>query len=308
MTISLIISSLTIFLLLILSTTVLYYDYHSRVNRAFFLLCCSILFWMVANLLGDYFPIPTLTLFFFRISIIGPLFSPLFFSELVKELYYTKHAVFQRSQRRVTIISAIVCIIIISLSQAKLNIVAITPFAWGTGFEPGILYSIVLIYLAITFLFSFFYLWKVIKESEKAQKTQALLILIGAFVTLTSTVATNVIFPIFGNSYLASFGPIFILFFIIPIAIAITRHHLFNIKIITIELIIIILWIFLLLRTLLATNLHEVITEGSLLVISIILGILLIRSTIFEIDQKAKIAELTLELKNNYASQKDPFL
>jgi len=74
------------------------------------------------------------------------------------------------------------------------------------------------------------------------------------------------------------------------------KHHLFNIRVITAELLIFIIWIFLLIQTLLADTLRSEIINGALLALVIGVGILLIRSVINEVKQKEKIQSLAEEL------------
>jgi signal transduction histidine kinase len=78
---------------------------------------------------------------------------------------------------------------------------------------------------------------------------------------------------------------------------AILKHHLFNVRVIATELIIFTLWIFILIRVLIAPNLQEMIIESILLLVTIIVGIFLIRSVIKEISQREKIQKLATDLQ-----------
>jgi len=110
----------------------------------------------------------------------------------------------------------------------------------------------------------------------------------------------GIILPRFQYFDLNWLGPITEIFWIPIIAYSITKHHLFNTKIIAIEVVTFALWIIILIRTLMAPNFHEVLIEGSLLVVTVVFGILLIRSVLHEITQREKIQELATDLSKAY--------
>lgn len=114
-----------------------------------------------------------------------------------------------------------------------------------------------------------------------------------------------------GSAFLLSFNihfppyP-FILLAVFPILIyyAITKHHLFNAKVIVTELLVFAMWIFLLLRTIVSPNYQEMAISGGLLLALIIVGILLIRSVIKEVRQREAIAQMAEDIKRAYITEK----
>ena len=114
----------------------------------------------------------------------------------------------------------------------------------------------------------------------------------------------SIIFPRFGYFDLNWLGPISAIFWISLMTYSITQHRLFNIKIITIELAIFMLWIILLVRICGTEDTHSTIEEIGLLIISVIFGILLIRGTLHEIRQNERIEKLTNELHQAYMELK----
>lgn len=118
-----------------------------------------------------------------------------------------------------------------------------------------------------------------------------------------------ILFTIFG---FGGGGSVFFLTFNIPIlpyplilfslypaisGYAIFRYQLFNVKVITTELLVFIIWIFLLIRTLISSNTNEAIINLTLLLLMNIAGVFLIRSVIREVNQKEKIQKLADDLK-----------
>jgi signal transduction histidine kinase len=86
-------------------------------------------------------------------------------------------------------------------------------------------------------------------------------------------------------------------FYPIIITIAILRYKLFNVKIISAELLTGSLWLTLLFRTLLSDRLVDQLVNGSVLALVTFFGVLLIRSVSKEIEQKEKIQKLALDLE-----------
>src|SRR3989344_2661094 len=164
--------------------------------------------------------------------------------------------------------------------------------------KPGWgLYIYTIFYLVGAFLI----LWRLYKTrkitTDTNKKVQLESIFFGALITLVITALTSFILPslsIFSFSGLDSVG---FLFFLTFIAYAITRQHLFNIKVIATELITFALWVFILIRTILAENIQDRMIEGGLLLVTIVVGILLIRSVIKEVSLREKIQLLATDLQ-----------
>lgn len=159
------------------------------------------------------------------------------------------------------------------------------------------------------FYFSFLILWKLHNtykiSSTYEEKAQFKLIGIGALISLTVTALSSFVLPFFSIFVFAGVDGIGFLIFLTFIAYSITKHHLFSIRVITIELMAFGLWTFILVRTLLAETMREVLIEGGLLVITIIFGISLIRSTLHGIIQREKIEKLAEDLRVSYDSLQD---
>lgn len=118
-----------------------------------------------------------------------------------------------------------------------------------------------------------------------------------------------IIFTIFG---FAGGGSVFFLTFNIPIlpyplilfslypaisGYAIFRYQLFDVKVIATESLVFIVWIFLLIRTLISSNINEAVINGGLLFIMVITGSLLIRSVIKEVRLREKVELLADDLQ-----------
>lgn len=74
------------------------------------------------------------------------------------------------------------------------------------------------------------------------------------------------------------------------------RHRLFDIRVFSTEFMTASIWILLLFRTVLAQNQTEQIISGTLLLLTIVFGVVLIRSVYREIEQRERIEKLATEL------------
>jgi signal transduction histidine kinase len=164
--------------------------------------------------------------------------------------------------------------------------------------DPGIgliVYTVFFLCGSIFILWRLVHTWKNTALGESRDQLKS--IFYGTLILVIISAFTSFIFPslsIFTFSGLDSIGLLFFLFFV---AYAITKQHLFNIKIIATELITFILWTFILIRAILAEDLQSMITEIGLLIVTIIVGILLIRSVLREVTQRERIELLAADLE-----------
>ncbi|MFA7310174.1 MAG: histidine kinase N-terminal 7TM domain-containing protein, partial [Candidatus Paceibacterota bacterium] len=85
------------------------------------------------------------------------------------------------------------------------------------------------------------------------------------------------------------YGNILVTVYVVCVAYAILRHRLFDIRVIATELLIFSLWLMLFARLLLEQTVQAQLLDGSLLIVTVILGILLIRSVDREVEQRLLI-------------------
>lgn len=125
------------------------------------------------------------------------------------------------------------------------------------------------------------------------------------FVVLSVTLAGG--FGVFFNLILPSIffhnfkwiwtGPLFTSVIAVTILYAIFRHKLFNAKVIAAELLTFSLWVFIFVRTILSDTSGDQLINGSLLVVVIIVGTLLVRSVQREVETREQIERLALDLE-----------
>ena len=98
------------------------------------------------------------------------------------------------------------------------------------------------------------------------------------------------------NIYVPPFPVVLFTFYPLIIAYAILKYKLFDIRVITAELLTATLWIILLFRVVLAENVQDGIISAVILVLTIVFGIWLVRNVTHEISQREKIELLAADL------------
>ena len=162
------------------------------------------------------------------------------------------------------------------------------------------------LYVISYFSWAYFTIFRKYIKANGILRKQFCYILIGALGTTIITLTTNLVLLYFGNFNFNWVGQISVIILMTFIFYSITHHKLFNIRLISAQLITFLLCTLILTRIFLATNLRETLIEIVLLVITIIIGIFLIRSALHEIRQREEIEKLAIELNslNSHLSEK----
>lgn len=101
--------------------------------------------------------------------------------------------------------------------------------------------------------------------------------------------------PLFRDFEYIWVGPVCTFFYAVIILYSIFRHKLFNARTILAELLVFSLWLFIFVRALLSSDLTEQLIDAGLLGVTIIVGILLIRTVDREVTQREEIQKLSEE-------------
>ncbi len=162
----------------------------------------------------------------------------------------------------------------------------------------GHYYGIFIIYILYYFCSSFLRLFKKYLNYSKndPKKFQILYIFIGYTLSGVISFNTNLLLHTMGNFKYIWIGPTSTIFVALAITYAVTRHHLFNIKVITTEIFVLLLWIFTLVKITAFEQKGNASTSVIFLVVSILIGILLIKSVKKQAEQYEENRRLVLEL------------
>jgi len=179
-------------------------------------------------------------------------------------------------------------------------IIHINTYSWGNGAVLN-----VRDYIIFTALFCLFYLggltriWYKYYFSTGEVRLRLLVIALGVTITGISGLYFDIILasPFLNQFQFIWTGPLLNTFMAVLFTYSVLRLHLFNGKVIVSELIISLLWIFTLLRTLIASDSQEQILNGGLFLLSVLIGSLLIRSVRGEVRARERIEKQELELE-----------
>jgi len=248
------------------------------INRLFFLITISIIVWALGywqwmSSMGQ--SDPAKALFWARILSIGSLFIPVFYFHWI--LAFVK---LNKQKSNLIKIVYIIALIFLLFSFSELFVKEVShksifPF-WPTA---GPLYSIYLIFIYFGLVaYSLITLWKQQKINTDSNKRSSIKYIILGTIIAFGGGATN--FPLWYGVPILPYGNILVSIYPIVFTIAIARYQLFNIRVIATELLTFAIWIFVLVRLLLADNIQERLINGGLLLFLIISGILLVRSVL----------------------------
>jgi signal transduction histidine kinase len=148
------------------------------------------------------------------------------------------------------------------------------------------------LYIMGVFSLGYFQLFSKIFSEKGVLRSHFKAITLGTLISGMIGMGTNLLLPYFGIFSLNWFGQVAVIVMVGFIFNSIVRFKLFNIKIITTEILAFSLWVFILIRILVSDDNTERVINSILLAVTLVIGILLIRSVKLEIDQKNVLQSL----------------
>ncbi|MBI2038016.1 MAG: hypothetical protein HYT15_03780 [Candidatus Magasanikbacteria bacterium] len=263
----------------------------SATNRVFLLLGLVISFWLLAMYLSVN---PQVNLFWTRQSA----FWATFMSFLLFLLAYVLPGERFLLSKKNLFYTVAPTIFITALTFTPYVFEKITISAAGSKVAVG--FGIIPFSLLTTFfsVFAVYLLLKKLHKSSQVERRQLGLVLTGFFLMLGLIIFTILIPVIFlRDNFFVQFAPVYVFFFLAATAIAIIKYHLFNIKVIATEVLVLILIMVLLIEGALSGSIFTVIFKVSFAILVGIIGILLVRSVQKEIKQKDELSNLAASLE-----------
>lgn len=267
--------------------------------RGFANLSFAIVFWAIFNFLSLLSQYPEQASLLVSVSYFGLIFTPVFFVELsssfadqIAGTSYRRHLhIFQK----------------IALLLAGANLLDIffgTNFILGSLKDvlwtqnwpiPGSLFEIFLIYYSASFTVGNIWLVKARKRANALYQKQIDYIV---WPSVAAAVGGGSMFSILYDLpfTMPPVGGFIIPIYAIFLFYAITRFHLFNLKVVTAELSTIIIWLLLFGRILIDQDLIQRSFDIGLFVLSVFFGFLTIRSVLTEMKQKESLDEANRKL------------
>ena len=264
--------------------------FHSRERTSvvFFLLCLSLFLW--ASTILVFWNVSEDLRFWSNLNFFGPTVlagALLYFSFLFPQ--NTRPSL---ATEIIILLATLVVLGFVLFQQISIEV----PNQWTL--KRGIGYSIFNLFLLFSVFFSCVKLIFKTKRVHDIELMQLKYVVFAIIVAALFGLLFNLFLPWAGITQLSRFGPLLAgSIFASITSFAVIKHHLFNVRVVATELITFTLWVFLLIRALLSTTLVELAINGSLLLLTIILGILLIRSVLREVQAREQIEKLAKELE-----------
>ncbi|MBI4159980.1 hypothetical protein HY504_02340 [Candidatus Wolfebacteria bacterium] len=153
-------------------------------------------------------------------------------------------------------------------------------------------------FVAVCVVWAFYVLAKKYRKSQGIERIQWRYLAIGLSLTFLLVLIFSFLnFAFFKNLTTVRFGHLYTLPFIAFTAFAMIRHHLLNIKVIMAELSVVLLNLTLVVEVLTAETLGRLFASVIVLIGTFVIGILLVRGVIREVEQREKLEVLTKELE-----------
>ncbi|MEI6553415.1 MAG: histidine kinase N-terminal 7TM domain-containing protein, partial [bacterium] len=269
----------------------------ANVNKSFALYILSVGLWALGLALFDLTDNAIYALYFAKFYYISAAAIPMFF------LYFSLSFPRETKVSRLRYYSILVSFVALSalivfkdgfiLKEVYLTIPK-TVVINKTGY---LTYSI---YFIIIILFSYIKLFRTYLEykgKNKEEESQLKLLMVGTLIPYLFGMWFDLILPYFDYGHIWA-GPPFGLAVVFVILYSIYKYKLFNIKVVTTELLVAALWLFILSRFLLSQTFTDKVMDITLLFLTLIVGIFLIRSVRKEIQVREKIEKIAQELES----------
>lgn len=161
----------------------------------------------------------------------------------------------------------------------------------------GPLYSLYIVYIIFFFSIGYSALIGRFKKSEGIFRTRLIYIFTGSAIATIFAITTNIFLPyFFHNSNFVWLGPVGTLAMIVSVTYAITRHGLWDFKLVAMELFTSLLIIVLLVQTLVSEGKVAKIVNGASFLFMLFFGYYLIRGMLKETESRERIEKLAENL------------
>ena len=266
-------------------------DSKSRVNRIFFLFAGALAFWSFAYFLWQISIEREAALFWAHMLMAGSIWiTPLY-------LHFVAAFLGEAKKLRIFIIFGYAAAVFFSIinwvsSSFITDVVPKGSFLFWP--EPGIWYHLFLIVWAMYVIAPVILLVRHWNDPETSKRGSIKYILFG---TIIGYIGGATSYFLWYDIPIPPFGVISASVYIAMVAYATTRFRLFNIQIVSAQILTIVLWLFLFVQLFFAETLQEQVMTGVALIFTVAIGFFLIRSVEKEVRQRELIEEQNKRLE-----------
>ncbi len=173
------------------------------------------------------------------------------------------------------------------------------------AFIYGKLHLLFDLHLWAIFTIAFFQLIFKYSRVQGLERLNTLFIILGTYAVLAIAGVSNVIAPLIGIFNVIWIGPSATIFWVGVVAYAVIKHQLFNIRTIAAELLVVSLWLLMLFRVFFSETINDVVINGLFFLVTLVLGMLLIRSILLEVFQRELIEKQAKDLETINTQQEN---
>ena len=270
---------------------IIYKNWRDKINRMFFFLMSGMVIWSLGYWKWLSSTNSQDALFWVRFFSIGSTLIPVFY------LHWIVLLLKKETEKHILKLVYVLTGLIIALSLLIPNLFVekvIPKFSFPFWPDPGIIYHFYLasVYgLLVTYALTL--LIKTYKMASLDIKGQAFYVILGSIFGFGAGLTNfflwyDIPVPPYGNFLVAAF-PVFF-------GYAMLKHKLFNSKVVATELLTFSIWVFLLIRTTTSLTLQDFVINICIFILTLFVGIFLIRSVIKEVGQREKLEVMTTQL------------
>jgi signal transduction histidine kinase len=269
---------------------IIFKNWRGLMNRLFFLMTLSVAVWAFSYWQWLSAIDIDAAAFWVQMLSIGSLFIPIFYFHwsitllnINPKFSYLLHGMY------------LATVIFLLVSSSPLFIRELRP-ALFFPFWPraGIMYTLYLILIYFGLIsYAVYLMLRQYNQASSKQKGQIFYILLGSLFGFGGG-AMN--FFLWYDIPIAPYGNILVALFPFLLGYAVIKHHLFDLRVVATELLVFAIWMFLLVRGMLATTAPDRYFDFGLLGLVVLFGIFLIRTVWREVEQREQIASLAFEL------------
>ena len=288
-----IISIIIILANFILGLWVLLNNPRKKANQSVFAIATSCTIWVFTNLMVDIARTNTAALNWSKATLFGPLFIPVFF--LYFSYVFPRYVKLDWKKLLLLFSPSVLFLIFLptkyNIQEAQIVVKNVPRVI------PGILYIYFFIYFLIYCGVAIYHFFKNAKKCSLVERTQIKYIIWGSVTSLSLGIFANAVLLLMGISQASSLGPFVTIIWVTALAIAILRHHLFNIKAVLTEILVFVIGTILLIQVFIAGTLTRQVINGGIFLFYSLIGYLLTRSVLQEIKLREQLAVANKELK-----------
>jgi signal transduction histidine kinase len=289
----------------ILGFLIFFSNRKSATNRAFLFFSLITIIWGVINYLNYQVASALYALWLLRLLIFLGVWHAFSFFQLCY-VFPGERAVFSKFYTRLLLplVLLVACVTLSPFAIARLSQFSKVGHVSVVEWAPGMLVFVLLVFSLI--IGGIVLLVKKMRRAQGVEKTQLRFMLGGTILTFLCIITFNIFLPVFYEIVrFIPLGAAFILPFIGFTYYAIARHHLFNTKVISTEILSFVLAVTSLFEVILAEDILTIVLRSGIFLLILSFCILLIRSVRKEVEQREELQKLSDDLRQANAKLED---